>query len=582
MKSQEFVDLKDLKKNLTKKKENEQKKEFNPQEELEKIIKNNKITLDKIKEELIKHKEIISLVVLPPRPEKEYLGKVFLTAIIDDINIEGEKLPKVKELENLITKVVESNKNFFVTVKTLTKVWDELNSGLWDMYFPILGSEILIDKKAVIEAIKIGFVLRDIVKKQFDKYLLTMYLFGSVTKGEARPDSDIDFAFLFDDTDLEGISKASTREQLFNILNKMANDAKLIVGINPNREMHVQVHLLTDFWKYIKEANPITVNFLRDGVVFYDKGVFIPWKRLLIKGEIKPTAEAIDQYFRAAEELDQRIFFKLKEILMEDLFWAVITATQAVLMALGYEPPYPKALPSFVNSIKEKEGFFSEEDVKFLEDVVRYRKDLEHGKIKELDGKTIDLMKERANKYFNKMKKLYREIILNYRKKEVKDLFKEAKRLLKLIYNLEDLNLLKVLVDKGLVSNLITDYLPLIEKLEKSFDLDEGEVEIAWKALKLLNRDLEEKYGEALRKKVAKLITKGFLNNNEITIFFTKDGFYLVSEGGKAVKYYYNNNKTKESEITEAFDEVMKLAENLEDIKINLNKLAEMGIVLEF
>jgi predicted nucleotidyltransferase len=582
MKSQEFVDLKDLKRKLIKEKEQEQKEEFNPQEELAKIIKNNKTTLDKIKDELVKYKEIISLVILPPRPEKEYVGKVFLTAIIDDINIEGEKLPRVKELEDLITKTIESNKDFFVTVKTLTKVWEELNSGLWDMYFPILGSEILIDKKAVIEAIKIGFVLRDIVKKQFDKYLLTMYLFGSVTKGEARPDSDIDFAFLFDDTDLEGMSRASTREQLFNILNKMANDAKLIVDINPNREIHIQVHLLTDFWKSIKEANPVSVNFLRDGVVFYDKGVFIPWKRLLMRGEIKPTAEAIDQYFRAAEELDQRIFLKLRDILMEDLFWAVVTATQAVLMALGYEPPYPKALPSFVNSIKEKEGFFSEEDVEFLKDVVKYRKDLEHGKIKELDGKTIDLMKERASNYFNKMKKLYRDIILNYRKKEVKDLFKEAKKLLKLVYNLEDLNLLKVLVDKGLVSNLVVDYLPVIEKLEKNVDLEEGEVEIAWKGLKLLNRDLEEKYGEALKKKVAKLITKGFLNNKEITLFFTRDGFYLVSEDGKAIKYFYNSDKKIESEITQAFDEVMKLAENLEDIKIDLKKLAELGIVLEF
>jgi hypothetical protein len=41
--------------------------------------------------------------------------------------------------------------------------------------------------------------------------------------------------------------------------------------MNPNREMHIQVHLLTDFWKSIKEANPVTVNFLRDGVVFMIK-----------------------------------------------------------------------------------------------------------------------------------------------------------------------------------------------------------------------------------------------------------------------------------------------------------------------
>ncbi len=578
---EEFVDLKELRKKLSNKISKDEK-EFDPKKEMEKILENYREIFQQITTKLYNYEEIISLVILPPRPEEEYKNKVFLTAIIDDVNIKGEKLPKIKQLEEIITQTIEKNQNFFVTVKPLTLVWNEMNEGKQEIYYPIVGSFVLIDKKAVIEAIKIGFVLKDIVKKQFDNYLLTMYLFGSVTKGEARHDSDIDFAFLFDDTDLEGMSRISTKEHLHSILNKMANDAKLIANVNPNREIHIQVHLLTEFWKSIKEANPLTVNFLKEGVVFYDKGVFIPWKRLLAMGEIKPTSEAIDNYFRIAEELDNRIFNKLKEILMEDIFWAIITSTQAVLMALGYEPPYPKVLPSFIDNIREKEKVFDEEDVLFLEEIIKYRKGLEHGKIKELNGEIIDEMKEKAEKYFNKMKKLYRQVLLNYRRKEIKDLLENSKKLLKLIYNIEDFSLLKVLVKKGLLTYQLKDYLDLIEKVNETGEIREEEIEIIWKGLRILNKDLENKYNETLKRKTIKLMTKGFQKGKEVTIFFVTDGFYIIDEKGKAIKYYYSSEEVKESDINSAFEEVMKIAEKLEDIHVDVKKLAELGITLEF
>lgn len=558
----------------------EKQQKHDPLKETFLLYEKHKETFDKITNELIKYDEIIGLVILPPLPEKEYRDKINLVAIIDNINVKGEKLPKIEYLEKLITETIESNKNFFVKVILLNKIWDELNSQQHETYYPIMYSKILFDKKFVLEAMKIGLFLRNfIIEQQYDKLILSIFLFGSVARADTKP-RDIDIGFIIDDTSLDENSKTAIVEQTYFNLMKVIEHAKEILKIESDKEIHIQTLLLSKFWEHLKGADPILVNYLRQGVVFYDKGIFLVWKRLLNKGEIKPTSEAIDTYFRGIDFLEKDVFNKFKNIVMEDIFWPTIYSTQAVLMALGYIPPYPKTLPSFIKTINEKENIFEEEDILFLEKILKYRKELEHGEITEIEGKEIDELLKNAIDYFKKMKKKYRKIILNYREKEIYDLLKENKKLLEMIYDIDDFSFLNVLIEKGLITKKIEEFLPYFKKLEKK-ELEEKDIEYVWKGLKTLNFDLKEKYGEILDKKINKLICKGIYNNEEVTIFFVENGFYITYSNGKAIKIYYDG-KTEESTLDKAFKETMETAEKLKTIKINPTLLGELGITLEF
>jgi predicted nucleotidyltransferase len=558
--------------------ENQQKiqENFDPIAKLQEILKTYSKELEEIKKELEKENEIISLVVLPPRPEKEYQNMVFLNTIIDDFNISGEKLPRINQLTKKIEEINKKYKNFSISIKLASEVFNELNSGMAENYFPLISAYILFDKKKLIRAIKFGFVHKDLIKRQFDKYLMSYVLFGSVAKLQPREDSDIDYAVIIDDTDLREMSSYQAREQLTQIFYSLIPEAKRITGVED--EIHLQVYMLTDLWENIKEAHPVIVNFIRDTVVLYDNGVIIPWKRLLERGKIKPTAESIDNYFRAGEELDQQIFAKLRNLIMEDFFWASTLAAQAVIMALGYLPPYPKILPEFAKKIKEKEGFFNEEDIKYLEKIVKLRKDLEHGYKKEITGKELDELKEEFNNFFKRMKELYRDVILRFRKKELEDLYSEVINYLKLLYNLDSISLIKPLIEKGIVSHEVEDYLELLKAYEEG-KLKEEDIEVAWKALRIIKRDLEKKFEEAKKEKMHKLITKGKIDDKEVIVLILEDGI-AISYDGKKAKVYYKDGRIEEKLFNEVFDKVLEEAENLKEIELDYNLLNKINLKL--
>jgi len=550
--------------------------EFNPILKLQEIVEKNKDLLENFKKELEEENEIISFVVLPPLPGKEYEGKVFLNVIIDDFNISGEKLPKINYLTRKVVETIEKNKNFSVSVKLASEVFNELNSGMFENYLPLVNSYILFDKKKLIRAFKIGFVHKDLIKRQFDKYLMSYVLFGSVAKLQPRHDSDIDFAVIVDDTDLKEMSSYQAREQLTQIFYSLLAEAKRITDVN--EDIHLQVYMLTDLWENIKEAHPVIVNFIRDAVVLYDNGVLIPWKRLLESGKIKPTAESIDNYFRVGEELNQQIFSKLRNLIMEDFFWASTLAAQAVIMALGYLPPYPKVLPEFVKKIKEKEGLFSDEDIRFLEKIVDLRKKLEHGNKKEISGKEVDELKEEFNKFLSRMKSLYRETILKFRKKEIEDLYSEVINYLKLLYHLDKISLIRPLIDKGIISHEVLDYIELLKKYEEK-ELNEEDIEIAWKALRIIKRDLEERFEETKKEKMHKLITKGKINDKDVIVLILPDGIG-ISYNGKKAKVYYKDGRIEEKPFNEVFDKVLEEVEKLKEVELDYNLLNKLNLKL--
>ena len=139
------------------------------------------------------------------------------------------------------------------------------------------------------------------------------------------------------------MTRAELKDKLRAIIISMGYDAKAITGVD--REFHIQVYILTDFWDSLKEAHPVIFDLLRDGVPLFDRGIFMPWKQLLKMGKIKPSEEAIDMFMNSGEQMLNRVKYKLRDIAMEDIFLAILTPSQAALMTYGLPPPAPKETP---------------------------------------------------------------------------------------------------------------------------------------------------------------------------------------------------------------------------------------------
>ncbi len=348
-------------------------------------------------------------------------NEVSVLVLVDDSD--SKKMSKFElkaKLSQIISKIGKDiDKNINAETVILSELWQNCYDAKYDMLVRIASGAPVYDT-GMLAAIKIAEVHKQMVLKKFEKYIVCYVLAGSLVQGKARPDSDIDVFVVIDDTDVKKMTRIELKDKLRAIIIGMGIQAGELTGIR--NKLNIQVYILTDFWDNVKEANPIIFTFLRDGIPFYDRGIFMPWKQLLRMGKIKPSKEAIDIFMSSGDQMVQRVKFKLSTIGMEDTFYAILTPSQAALMLYGMPPPTPKETPELMREVfVKKEKLLEEEYIKILENNIKIRKDLEHKVKKELTGKEVDKLLSDSQKYLKRIKKLFKQI----------DKIKEEEKLIK-------------------------------------------------------------------------------------------------------------------------------------------------------
>ncbi len=418
-----------------KKKEQEQKPQESQSQpkipkELEEKFKAIKDKVEKFQKEIVKkfEKYIIGVALLPPpqaqfpqglppeMPEEEKKkfeeakDKIHILVLIDDS--EPSKMTKA-ELKEKLSAIMEqtakeTDPKLSQQTVLLSEVWQSCYDGKSDLLQMIAISAPIYDT-GMLSAIKISEIHKTMVLKKFEKYIVVYALAGSLVQGKATKESDIDVCIVVDDTDVKKMTRAELKDKLRAIIIGMGIEAGEMTGIR--NKLNVQVWILTDFWDGIREANPVFFTFLRDGIPFFDRGIFMPWKQLLKMGKIKPSPEAIDMYLSTGEQFLERVKFKLKDIGTEDFFWAILSPSQAALMMYGIPPPTPKETPEMMREIfVKKEKFLEDKDVATLEKVIKIRKEVEHGTKKEVSGKEIDDLVKSCEEYLKRIRDLFSKI----------------------------------------------------------------------------------------------------------------------------------------------------------------------------
>jgi len=355
--------------------------------------------------------------------------------------MEAEIVKFLKEHPSITEPTTEDKDSPFkgklwVTIMSRLMYWELGLDSRFDTVAAIAMSYPILDKTNFLSAIRVAQIHKELTVGKFGRYISSYVVAGSVVRGVGiKKTSDIDVFIVIDDTDVKRMSLVELKERLRSqIVGQFVFEASKYAGV-PDNFLNVQVYLLTEFWESVKDANPVMFTFIRDGIPFYDKGAFLPWKLLLKRGKIKPSPEAIDMYMSQGDKLAERVDKYLLDIAIIDLYWGVLTPTQALFMLYGLAPPVPKHVVEETSKIfVEKEKLLEKKYIMILERIIQIYKGYEHGKVKTIKGAEIDKLKDDSLEYIKRLKELRESIEKRRDENMVSGIYEDTFKLLRAIF----------------------------------------------------------------------------------------------------------------------------------------------------
>ena len=407
---------------------------------------------DKIKKELDKLKGYIlkkypftkAISILPPQSIKDFIEeetenlnkeqieklqkKVHLNIIIPDEKVKD--IYKIKK--DIIEQIEKSKQEIWIYMRTPSEIWEICTDQKFELYAAMAMSFPLHDK-GILGAMRVTEIHKSLVLQKFEKYVVSYVLGGSLIRGEASKDSDVDVFVIINDTDVKRMPRLELKERLRGIIYQYVGEASALAGVN--NKLEPQIYLLTDFWEAVKDAHPVMFTFIRDGVPIYDRGTFMPWKALLKMGKLKPSPEAIDMFMSMGDGVIPRSKRTLLSDIFVNIFWGITTPAQALLMLNGCPPPNAKK--ELVRDFKREfldTKMIEKKYIDFMEKVINIWRDYEHEKIKEISGTEIDKLLKETEGFLKRLKELRTQIDKKAQEKIIEKIYSDTINLLSAIF----------------------------------------------------------------------------------------------------------------------------------------------------
>ena len=250
---------------------------------------------------------------------------------------------------------------------------------------------------------KIAMDFAQKVVEKFDKLVKSVILFGSTTKQTRTAGSDIDIIIIVDDAYVKFDQQliAWYREELGNIIR--ANPYK--------RELHINTVKLTTWWQDLIRGDPVVINVIRYGESLIDfAGFFRPLKILLQEGKIKPSPEAI---YTALQRAPQHLMRSQQSEMaaVEGLYWAMVDASHALLMAAKISPASPEHIPVFLKENFVDKGLLKMKYVVWYRDIYLLHRKIIHREVNDVKGVELDELQEKTEIFIKVIAELIDKII---------------------------------------------------------------------------------------------------------------------------------------------------------------------------
>jgi predicted nucleotidyltransferase/uncharacterized protein (UPF0332 family) len=336
------------------------------------------------------------------------------------------------------------------------------------------------------------------VLKKFKTVTKAVVIFGSLTRKDFSEKSDIDMLVIIDDTAARFSPEMKDRfdDELYDIAKKISPD----ITVQP-------AWTLTEFWEMARIGHPLLYTIVRDGWALYDTGFFIPIRKLLEMGMIPTTLEAVEKFMEASPKKIRRAEEVKLLIVAEDLYYAMLNSSQAVLMYIGANPPSPKHTPVDVKEHLVDTKLLEREYLDDLEDVINFRKKVEHKEVKDIKGAELDERIEKAKKFVSRMEQLLLQlqknrkgdVIMKNYEVMIKATVAALKKMNKLPEDPKELPkaIQTHLIDSKLVTSAYSDIFKkvvMMRKLldeEKTGEIPQKDIELTREYVRRFVRDLE-------------------------------------------------------------------------------------------
>ncbi len=364
-------------------------------------------------------------------------------------------------------KLLKNYKGKKARILPLSGLWQSCYDRKYELLRALVTSEVLFDK-GLIKGLAAAEQLKMLSLNKLKRYIVSVILFGSVARGTMHEKSDVDIAFVIDDTDVKKMSRKEVLARLRTMIYGFAAQ----VGF----EFNIQVYLLTDFWKGIRDVHPVFFSMLRDGVPLFDMGMFTPWRLLLKMGKLKPSPEAVKQFHSSGRMLLDDIKKKIKELVVERVFLSMFNPAQAAMMMVGIAPTHHGETPElFKKTFVDEEKMVDKKYYKYLKKIYDIHKGVEYGNIEEVTPEMLAEQMEHAEDFLKMTEDLFDKIRKDQIKEKIDKI--EASCMTTIVETLESLDVKKVskknalekfkekLVDTGLISG--DKYYFVSKKLER-------------------------------------------------------------------------------------------------------------------
>jgi predicted nucleotidyltransferase/uncharacterized protein (UPF0332 family) len=415
-------------------------------EKMQKELEKTKKELEKFKIFVIKKYPFTQAIgILPPQSIKEFIEeeigedvpqeelqkiqkKVHLYIIIPEDKF--KEIPKIKK--EIVSEIEKTKQKVWIHLKTPVDIWEACLDSKFELVTAI-GMSFPLHDRGILAALRVSEIHKSLVLQKFDKYVVSYVIAGSIVRGDVTKESDVDSFVIINDTDVKRMPRLELKERLKGMIYQYIQEATLLAGVKKTI-LNVQIYLLTDFWESVKDAHPVMFTFIRDGVPLYDRGTFLPWKALLKMGRLKPSPEAIDMFMSMGDKTTKRAKETLLDILVHDIYWGVITPSQALLMLYGLPPPTPKQTAHEMKKIFfDKEKMLEKKYLGILEKIVDIYKDFEHEKIKEIKGAELDNLISDTDDYLKRLKELRKQIEKRSQEKTIEQIHRDIFNLLEAV-----------------------------------------------------------------------------------------------------------------------------------------------------
>lgn len=554
-----------------------------PTSEKDKNGEKIKKELDKLKGYIVKKYPFTQAIsILPPQSIKDFVEeetenlskeqveklqkKVHINIIIPD---EKEKeIPKIKK--DIVEQIEKAKQEVWIYIRTPSEIWEICTDQKFELYAAMAMSYPLHDK-GILGAMRVTEIHKSLVLQKFEKYVVSYVLGGSLIRGEATKDSDVDVFVVINDTDVKRMPRLELKERLRGIIYQYVGEASALAGVN--NKLEPQIYLLTDFWEAVKDAHPVMFTFIRDGVPIYDRGTFMPWKALLKMGKLKPSPEAIDMFMSMGDGIIPRSKRTLLSDIFVNIFWGITTPAQALLMLNGCPPPNAKK--ELVRDFKKEfldTKMIEKKYVDFMEKVINTWRDYEHEKIKEISGTEIDKLLKETEEFLKRLKELRTQIDKKAQEKTIEKIYSDTINLLSAIFGKKSQQQLVLEFEKNLVKKgkMTQQHLRILKNIIaartefKKGKLDAHKVDNARKEASTLINDLIE---------FSQRCDMVFLEKGRMKIKFKQGNGELLLSGGDAFLFKDNKvfkitSKLEDSNMEEV-SKSMETQKNKKDVEFN-------------